>query len=118
MTAKTTITKDELTKALRTMSIHIGHDGTYGGSRHVDKATYPEALANDLFREVEKYREPLYQHDAVYADALGHRWLYDGTFKVWYEFGTAEYSLFDEPKRPLTKLMPEKPAYVLKYNYI
>lgn len=105
--AAETITVGELIKALGTMRIHIGHS-SYGGSSHEGLATYPEALARDLFREVEKHREPLYESGAAYVDAYGEKWCYGGYSKNWYAFGSSTTHPFDAPKRPLRKLMPEE----------
>jgi hypothetical protein len=98
-----TITIDELTNALRHVDIHVGQDHMHT----VDKASYPDALAHDLFRKVESLREPLYESGAVYADSYGTKWVYSGSSKRWYAFGSETMSAFDVPARPLTKLVPE-----------
>lgn len=104
MTTKT-ITVDELTKALETMRIHVGRN-SYGGSNHEDLATYPDALARDLFREVGKQREPEYENGTAYIDAYGEKWLYSAWYKGWYAFGDTTRYAFDAPKRPMRKLTP------------
>lgn len=104
MTPKT-ITVEELTAALTTMDIHTGRSA-FGGSLHVSKSTYPDSLARDLFREVEKQREPLYVNGTVYIDAYGEKWLYNAWAKQWSAFGSTYLHAFDLPKRPLRELVP------------
>lgn len=101
-----TITVDELEKALEHVHIYTGRNSG-GWSDHEGKATYPEALARDLFRDVEKNREPEYENGAVYVDAYGEKWSYGGFSRRWYAFGATYPHAFDVPKRPLTKLVPE-----------
>lgn len=105
MMAKT-ITHDELIAALENVRILTGSDSN-GMALHDGKATYPDALANDLFRHVEKNREPEYKIGEAYVDAYGEKWLYSGWYKEWYSFGSSTRVSFDFPKRPLRKLVPE-----------
>lgn len=113
-----TITIDELTKALERVHILTGRDAN-GMSKHDGNATYPDALASDLFRDVEKNREPLYENGAAYVDAYGEKWSYGGWSKTWYAFGSTDQHAFDVPKRPLRKLVPEAHAAnpFAKYGY-
>lgn len=101
-----TITVDELTKALEHVRILTGTDG-FGMAVHDGRATYPDALARDLFRYIEKNREPLYEAGAIYQDAYGETWKYAATFSgkgSWFGIGLASPCSFDVPKRPLRKM--------------
>lgn len=100
-----TITLDELTSALERVGIYTG--SMSDSSQHHGKASYPDALARDLFRDVEKHREPLYQSGAVYVDAYGEKWSYGGLTNGWYGFGDTKRYNFDVPKRPLRKMVAE-----------
>jgi hypothetical protein len=101
-----TVTLDELTDALKRVRILTGRDAS-GMSKYDSNATYPDALARDLFRDVEKNREPLYEGGAVYVDAYGEKWVYSSIYKAWYAFGSEIQYAFETPKRPLRKLVPE-----------
>jgi hypothetical protein len=101
-----TVTLDELTDALERVHILTGRDVS-GMAVHDGKATYPDALARDLFRDVEKNREPLYESGAIYQDAFGETWKYAATFSgkgSWFGIGLASPCSFDVPKRPLRKM--------------
>lgn len=101
-----TVTIDELTDALEHVHILTGRTGD-GMAKHDDTATYPDALARDLFRHVEKNREPLYESGAIYQDAYGETWRYAAAFSgkgSWFGFGLASTCSFDVPKRPLRKM--------------
>lgn len=97
-----TITKAELTSALEHTSIHLGEH-----SAHVGKATYPDALTNDLFRYIEGHREPKYVSGEIYKDAYDQLWMFSSIGQCWYAFGTTQSYPFDRPKRPLRKMVPE-----------
>jgi hypothetical protein len=101
-----TITREELTNALENVNIHLERDSRDGGAKHVGKATYPDALACDLFNHVEKHREPEYEAGEVYRDAYGEVWMYS-PYKCWYVFRSSFAYPFETPKRPLRKLAPE-----------
>jgi hypothetical protein len=108
-----TITHAELVAALETVSIHTGRS-SWGGSLREEKATYPDSLANDLFRAADeaKKREPEYEDKAVYRDYYGECWQYDAPQTAaeqgrWWSFCCTVAVHFDGPKRPLRKLSPE-----------
>jgi hypothetical protein len=89
------ITRDELAEALRGLKITPEDENTY----------YP-AVADAIFDEVRRNREPEYEPGAVYADGCGLplRYTVSGG---WEAFGRAGEHTYDFPLRPLRKLVPE-----------
>jgi hypothetical protein len=72
------------------------------GATHFD-------VANAIFVEAAKLREPEYKDGGVYQDAYGEIWKFTtagGALKGWLQFGSAWTAHFDSPKRPLIAMRP------------
>jgi hypothetical protein len=105
------ITKDELAEALAQIPI-IVHEPRW--EFNCIRPAYPRELAYALIAYAKAHREPEYEDHGIYQDACGNVWMYfepdpDGewTEPVWNAIGDANTYPYDEPARPLSKLVAE-----------
>lgn len=99
-------TAGELEASLGRVSIYVRPDGLASAGSYLGKATYPDALARDLLRDMNAHREPEYEGDAHYMDADGAVFQYDADDRKWWAAGDSWSIAFGMPARPLRKMEP------------